>query len=531
MYNFKTVIINLKRRHDRKMIIEAQLKKQGFTDDEYAFMEAVDGTQLTLTPEIYELFKDNDFNYRSGVIGCAMSHITLWKQLINDSSCNCYVIIEDDAEFVENFKLKLGKAVELFNDNTDAEYCLISTNFLGRIKSPCTNVDNLQLVKKNNYEVEGTGGYIIKKSGAIRFMNHYNKHSMTQAIDTSIIYNFNENIYEPTEYLIKSVDSPDTDVQNDVRLRDDNHNPNKGIQKSITRLTVAFCDWWEDEYGGGSFDLNDNFFVNILKMHSGAEVKIVEPCQTPDILFYSVFGYNHGSHSARRKVFFSGESKNHDPCADFNMTFDESNSINTRIPLWICYFDTNILKESLRRIESSDFPHITKRDKFCSYIASHSGFENNRQTFVEKLSKYKKVDCGGRHLNNIGMTTPLGINASGKIEHNKQYRFAIAFENKQYPGYVTEKICDVYKSGCIPIYWGTPDVVKDFNPSTFVNANDFSDFDALVEHVRRVDCNDELYASYFKNPILSDAWIKILTDPTCAFFKQLASNISNCRMS
>ena len=220
MYNFKTVIINLKRRHDRKMIMEAQLKKQGFTDDEYAFMEAVDGTQLTLTPEIYELFKDNDFNYRSGVIGCAMSHITLWKQLINDSSCNCYVIIEDDAEFVENFKLKLGKAVELFNDNTDAEYCLISTMFLSRIciKSPCTNVDNLQLVKKNNYEVEGTGGYIIKKSGAIRFMNHYNKHSMTRAIDASIIFNFNENIYEPTEYLIKSPNGPDTDVQNNVRL-------------------------------------------------------------------------------------------------------------------------------------------------------------------------------------------------------------------------------------------------------------------------------------------------------------------------
>ena len=53
----------------------------------------------------------------------------------------------------------------------------------------------------------------------------------------------------------------------------------------------------------------------------------------------------------------------------------------------------------------------------------------------------------------------------------------MAFESKSYPGYVTEKICDIYKSNTVPIYWGTPDVVKDFNPTTFINANDFSNFD------------------------------------------------------
>jgi hypothetical protein len=167
-----------------------------------------------------------------------------------------------------------------------------------------------------------------------------------------------------------------------------------------------------------------------------------------------------------------------------------------------------------------------KREKFCSYIASQPGFENNRERFVQQLStKYKRVDCGGKHLNNIGGAIPPGVNASGKIEHNKQYKFAIAFENKQYPGYVTEKICDAYKSGCIPIYWGTPDVVQDFNPSTFINANDFSDFDALIDHIRRVDCDDELYASYFKDPILSDAWMRIFADPSHAFFKQIVSDI------
>jgi hypothetical protein len=294
----------------------------------------------------------------------------------------------------------------------------------------------------------------------------------------------------------------------------------KPITRIMPTVTVAFCDWWHVEYGGGTFDVNDNFFVNLLKTHVDSDVVIttVSPHQNPDVLFYSVFGQSNGAYRAGRKVFYAGEPVPHRPNADFNITFDASNAINTRLPLWVCYFDHALLTSNTRQ--------IPKREKFCSYIASQPGFENNRQTFVERLSsQYKRVDCGGKHLNNIGGAIPPGANASGKIEHGKQYKFAMAFENKQYPGYVTEKIYDAYKSGCIPIYWGTPDIIKDFNPSTFINANDFSDFDALIDHIRRVDCDDELYASYFKEPVLSDAWMQIFADPQNTFFKQLVSDI------
>jgi GR25 family glycosyltransferase involved in LPS biosynthesis/glycosyltransferase involved in cell wall biosynthesis len=496
----KTVVINLKRRRDRRVNMEARLQAQTITD--YEFMDAVDGNRLILTEDIRALFKGNDFNYRKGVIGCAMSHLALWKRLMDDSGSEVYAIMEDDAELVDNFEVKLGQAVRLFMDEPSAELCFISTNCLNSVKSACNNWAGMRVIKKNNKEVDGLGGYLIKKSGAIRFIEYYNTHSMTRAIDASIIDNFNDRLYEVNEYLIKSVDSTDTDVQESARP-----------------TTVAFCDWWDAEYGGGTFDVNDNFFVNLLKQYSGSEIKLVKPSQTPDILFYSVFGQSNGAYRAGRKVFFAGEPVPHRPNADFNITFDASNAVNARLPLWVCYFDDAILKPR-------QFSHSFKREKFCSYIATQPGFENNRQLFVERLSaQYKRVDCGGKHLNNIGGAIPPGVNASGKIEHNKQYKFAIAFENRQYPGYVTEKICDAYKSGCIPIYWGTPDVTQDFTPGTFINANDFADFDALIDHIRRVDCDDELYASYFKDPILSDAWMHVFADPTRAFFKRLVSNI------
>jgi hypothetical protein len=101
----------------------------------------------------------------------------------------------------------------------------------------------------------------------------------------------------------------------------------------------------------------------------------------------------------------------------------------------------------------------------------------------------------------------------------------MAFESKNYPGYVTEKICDIFKSNTVPIYWGTSEVIQDFNPKSFINANDFSNFDELVEFIKKVDNDDTLYATYFKEPILSNMWIDILTDKNSVFFKNLVHKI------
>jgi len=513
---FKMVIINLKRRYDRRLKMEARLQNQNITG--YEFMDAVDGRQLVLTEEVRALFHGNDFNYKKGVIGCAMSHIALWKRLIHDSTCDLYVILEDDSELVDDFGLKMAQAVQLFSADAESEYCTISTLFhlsynrcLNSIKHPCTSVDNLRVIKKNNYEVDGAGGYIIKKSGAARFIDYYTTHSITRAIDTSVTHVFNSHMCETNEYLIKT---PFTIFNSD-----------SDIQICDVTMTVAFCDWWDKEYCGGYFELNNNFFTNLLREYCNShEIKIVNPSENPDILFYSVFGFSHKNYTAGRKIFFSGEPYPQRDDADFNVTFDENSFNNTRVPLWLCYFDKSILEECNKRKNNENI--IPSREKFCSFIASGPGLANNRKEFIEKLSKYKQVDCGGSYLNNIGYIVPLGLNCSGKIEHNNNYKFAMAFENTIYKGYVTEKICDVFKSNCVPIYLGHPDVVKDYNPKTFINANDFENFDELVDYIIKVDNDEELYKSFFKEQIITPLWFDILSnDPDKTFFKNLADKI------
>ncbi|MBU0533509.1 MAG: hypothetical protein KJ887_01730 [Candidatus Omnitrophica bacterium] len=60
------------------------------------------------------------------------------------------------------------------------------------------------------------------------------------------------------------------------------------------------------------------------------------------------------------------------------------------------------------------------------------------------------------------------------------YRFSICYENiRDEPGYVTEKIFDSMRCGCVPIYWGAP------------NIHDYVDADAFIDR-RKFKTNAEL---------------------------------------
>jgi hypothetical protein len=67
---------------------------------------------------------------------------------------------------------------------------------------------------------------------------------------------------------------------------------------------------------------------------------------------------------------------------------------------------------------------------------------------------------------------------SDKLATMSGFKFALSFENCVFPGYVTEKIFDCFLAGCIPIYFGAPDIA-DFVPAdTFI---DLRRFQSLVE--------------------------------------------------
>jgi hypothetical protein len=114
--------------------------------------------------------------------------------------------------------------------------------------------------------------------------------------------------------------------------------------------------------------------------------------------------------------------------------------------------------------------------------------------FFHKLSKYKQVTSGGKILNNVGGRVP------DKLEFIRKFKFTIAFENSSYPGYTTEKLIQPMLVHSLPIYWGNPMVVKDFNPKSFINYHDYQDDEAVIEKIIELDRNDDLYLQYCAEP-------------------------------
>ena len=95
----------------------------------------------------------------------------------------------------------------------------------------------------------------------------------------------------------------------------------------------------------------------------------------------------------------------------------------------------------------------------------------NRLSWAQKLQG--KVDFYGRGFNEI----------QSKEEGLVDYMFSIAIENASYESYFTEKIQDCFATATIPVYYGSPDIGKFFNPKGLITLTDDFDASQLTEEV------------------------------------------------
>ncbi len=235
----------------------------------------------------------------------------------------------------------------------------------------------------------------------------------------------------------------------------------------------------------------DDVALPLLRKHYEIEFS-----DNPDYLFYSNFGKEHLKYDCI-KIFSTGECviPNFNEC-DYATGFDYIDFSDRYLRLPLCSSmvrnGKSILETAYNRGE--DLPEV-KEKKFCSFVVSNAKGMYARTAMFNLLNTYKKVDSGGKYLNNIGYC----VDDKRLFEH--EHKFCLTFENTRYPGYTTEKISDAFSSGAIPIYFGDPLVDRIFNPKAFINVSDFSDFNDAFEYIRKVDNDDELYQSILNEPI------------------------------
>jgi alpha(1,3/1,4) fucosyltransferase len=77
--------------------------------------------------------------------------------------------------------------------------------------------------------------------------------------------------------------------------------------------------------------------------------------------------------------------------------------------------------------------------------------------------------------------------AKEKIKVLSKYKFSFCYENrKNFKGHISEKIFDVMRAGCIPIYWGPDDVNDYLDQNTYIDASKFKNIKDLFNYTNNL---------------------------------------------
>ena len=199
-------------------------------------------------------------------------------------------------------------------------------------------------------------------------------------------------------------------------------------------------------------------------------------------------------------------------------TTEQPTRSSEKLPTFLSY-----PRESDSRKLLSWLSNLRSRPKthFCNFIYSsknikHAGVKS-RSKLCKEISKYKKVDCAAKAMNNTDELYELEkrykkghpylpftesvVHIIAKYDYISKYKFTIAGENNSLPHYITEKIMMPLLVGSIPIYWGCKEINKYINPKAFINCNDYASFGEVVETVKQVDQDPQLYNEYITAPV------------------------------
>ena len=222
----------------------------------------------------------------------------------------------------------------------------------------------------------------------------------------------------------------------------------------------------------------------------------VELSKEPDYLFYSNYGERHLRYDCV-KIFYTRE----DITPDFNfcdyaigLDYITLGDRYFRFPAY--YLD----RETFAQMNDKTYftsDNIRSKDCLCGF---HYGAEEEtpeRSLFFDRLSEYRPVEAGGALRNTLE-----GV-VSEKQPFLANCKFSIAFEECSQPGYTSPVLMDAFAAQTIPIYWGNPFIGREFNTQAFVNCHDFRSWSEVIEAIRRIDQNDELYLKMMRTPALT----------------------------
>lgn len=181
----KAFVINLERRKDRYDYVMENYKSDNYTIE---IVKAYDGKFPENNSSEYEQIKINLLqsiknnqdkkeeypyasfaNFKKGEFGCFLSHVIIWKKMI-DENIDKAIVYEDDCVFISDFNIKLENIISELPKEFNILWIGGKTfsNYQSDINQPISNYISI-FNEKNPY---GTFAYILSLEGA-KLLYHY----------------------------------------------------------------------------------------------------------------------------------------------------------------------------------------------------------------------------------------------------------------------------------------------------------------------------------------------------------------------
>ena len=142
-----------------------------------------------------------------------------------------------------------------------------------------------------------------------------------------------------------------------------------------------------------------------------------------------------------------------------------------------------------------------KRDKLLSAVVSNKNlgpsYELRRNFFIKLSTIYPDIcdiygagwtnEIGSSYKGSLGHYHNKNINNTSKYDALKNYKYTICIESCVRKNYFSEKFTDAILSGCIPIYFGCPNI-SDYFPNDcyyVVDINDINCYEKIMDIINK----------------------------------------------
>lgn len=211
---------------------------------------------------------------------------------------------------------------------------------------------------------------------------------------------------------------------------------------------------------------------------------------------------------------------------DYAIVWDRNLKMDDRIyrkPTMLYYENMKEWEDNKYQICRSE---IAQNKKFCNFIYSNGNAHPFRDQLFYELNHYKRVESLGKHLNNMGnVPTRNDKNwLAQSIDLKSRYKFSISCNNHYFVGGIDEKLLTSLAARSVPIFWGDPTVEEEFNPKVMINCHNYDNMEKIIEAVKEIDQNDELWLSMVSQPWQTDEQ-KSMTEIEMAKYRKFLTNI------